>query len=159
MGFWFQCLECEVALRSLWDTFLSGRGICYPTSSPLCYWVEIPLGVGSARSFLCLLPEHRQYDRGATSGMSQVETLNSVWDIRMVTRWLVHYIWSIVVMVTAAVSVVMSTEVACRQSQTFPLVGLVSNSSYVNSWRCPVPALKSVFPTLLAILTFTGRVK
>lgn len=138
-----------------------GEGFAVPHPVPFVIGWKSPLAIGSVGPFFCLLPEHKQYDLGSANGMSQLETLNSVWNMRMVTRWLFHYTWSIVVMVKvkAAVSVAMSIQVACQQSQTFLLVGLVSNSSYVNSWRCPVLALKSVSPALLAILKFTDSLK
>lgn len=57
-------------------------------------------------------------------------------------------------------SVVMAAvpaNVASQQSHIFPLVGLVYNSSYVNSQRCPVLVLKLISPALLAILKLTEK--
>lgn len=47
---------------------------------------------------------------------------------------------------------VVTAGAVCLQSQTFPLVRVVCDSSFVNSWGCPAPVLQSVSPVSLTIL-------
>lgn len=76
-----------------------------------------PLSVlGQLDPSLACFPGHRRYDLGSANGMFQLETLNCVWDVGTVTGWPVHHTRSTVAMVKTAVSVVISTELACQQS-------------------------------------------
>lgn len=123
MIFWFDCLVSEVDLRYLLYTLLSRRGFAVPCPVPFALGSKSPLWVGSARSFLCQLPGGRQYDVGSAKRVFQLETLNCVWNVRTMTdgQFIVH---GAVAVMKAALPVVMSAELACQQSQTFPLVRL-----------------------------------